>query len=270
MKKDVKLVKKIKRLLKRLRCPRYLHRFGPKTYEFYQHMVALLIGHYCRLSYRRIVNFLDLIEIINCPSKSALQYTARKISNNLWNKMLEATSSIKHKIIALDGTGFSRRNPSYHYLRRIDGKLPKIPVKLSAAYDVSRKKFCTVKIRVLPAHDIKDAKSLMLRCRTKIVVADKAYDANWLHEYLSGRDIEAHIPIRNNGKVKHFNWSKRNLAAKNFKLRIYHKRELIESGFGSLKRKFGGSVNSKKSQTIKAELYGRLICHNLFYCFIET
>jgi len=270
MKKEVKLIKKIKRLLKRLKCPRWLHRFGPKTYEFYEHITALLMGHYCRLSYRRVVYFFDLVGIINCPSKSALQYTASRISNALWNKMLELTCGNKQSIVALDATGFSRINPSYHYLKRIDGKLPKIPVKLSAIFDVKKKRFCYAKIHVLPAHDIKDAKPLISKCNAKILVADKGYDAKWLHEYLSKRDIEAHIPIRRYGKAVHSMWSRRRIVAEKFKLKIYHKRELIESGFGSLKRRFGGSVNSKKAKTIKAELYGRLVCHNLFYGFIET
>jgi len=51
---------------------------------------------------------------------------------------------------------------------------------------------------------------------------------------------------------------------KNFRIRTYHRRELIESGFGSIKRKFGSSVSSKKARTIRSEIYGRLVCHNIF------
>src|SRR3989344_6359467 len=45
---------------------------------------------------------------------------------------------------------------------------------------------------------------------------------------------------------------------------VYHKRSLIESGFSSVKRKFGSNILAKKASTIKTEVYGRLICHNLF------
>jgi len=41
MEKKTKLTNKVKRLLKRLRCPRWLHHFGPKKYEFWQHAVVL-------------------------------------------------------------------------------------------------------------------------------------------------------------------------------------------------------------------------------------
>ncbi len=130
------------------------------TYELYEHLVALIIRHYCKgLSYRQVVNLLRMFGI-KCPSKSSLQRTMSKLPKLMWDKALAITSGIKHHIVALDGTGFSRTNPSYHYLRRIDGKIPKIPIKLSAAIDTKTKKWCAAKVRILPAHDIKDAKYL--------------------------------------------------------------------------------------------------------------
>ncbi|MBU1245734.1 MAG: IS5 family transposase [Nanoarchaeota archaeon] len=266
MKKEIKLVKKVKRLLKRLRCPRFLHRFGPKIYELYEHLLALLIRHFCKLSYRRVVKLLDLFGI-RCPSKSALQYTAKKLPTSLWNKAIELTSGGMHYIVAIDSTGISRTNPSYHYLRRINGQLPKIPVKLSTAFDTRKKKFCAGKVRVLPAHDIKDIKFLLKQSNPNILVADKAYDANWVHEFCFEHNIEAHIPLRNYGKPKHKNMSFRMMAAKKFRKRTYNRRSLAETGMFCLKQKYGSSVSSKSAKTIKADLYGRMLCHNLFGAF---
>ena len=223
-KKEERLVNKIKRLLRKLRVPRYLHRFGPKTYEFYEHLQALVVKAYCKLSYRRIKYLLDSLSI-RCPSKSALHYTMQRISSAFWQKMLELTSQGMHYLVALDSTGFSRVNPSYHYLKRINGCIPKIPVKLSCTFDTRKKKFCAAKIRVLLAHDIKDAKSLIEKSSPKIVVADKAYDANSLHKYCNENNILAHIPMRNYGKSRHNNYSARRKAAKLFRLRTYHRRE---------------------------------------------
>ena len=268
MKKEERLINKVKRLLRRLGVPRYLHRFGPKTYEFYEHLQALVVKTYCKLSYRRINYLLDSLGI-RCPSKSALHYTMQRISSAFWQKMLELTSSGMHYLVALDSTGFSRVNPSYHYLRRINGCIPKIPVKLSCTFDTRKKKFCAAKIRVLPAHDIKDAKHLLQKTNARIIVADKAYDANSLHKYCNENNIKAHIPIRNYGKSRHNNYSARRKAAKYFRLRTYHRRELIESGNSALKRKYGTSVSSRSAQMIRAELYLRLNCHNLFLKIIE-
>lgn len=269
MKKEVKIVKKVKCLLNLIGAPRWLHHFGPKTYEFYEHLVALLIRYYCRLSYRRIVHFLDLFGF-DCPSKSALQSTAKKIPKFLWEKALQLTSGIKHHIIAIDGTGFSRTNPSYHYLMRIDGKTPKIPIKLSGCLDTRTKKWCSARIRVLPAHDIKDVKYLLERTQANILVADKGYDANWLHILCNEKGMQAHIPLREYGKSKHKRWSARRKSFLTFREKTYHRRSLIESGFGSIKRKYGHSISSKSAKTIKAEIYGRLICHNLLGIVLET
>ena len=142
--------------------------------------------------------------------------------------------------------------------------MPKIPVKASIAYDTKKKKFAATKIRVLPAHDLRDAKSLIRNSKPKVIVADKAYDANWLHEYCNERGIKAHIPIKKKGKPRHSRWNARGLASKRFRVRTYHRRELGESGNSSAKRKFGVSVSSKKVRTIRTEIYGRLVCHNLF------
>lgn len=262
MRKQNKLINKVKRLLKQLRVPRYLHRFGPKTYEFIEHFYAILIRAYCRLSYRRTKYFLDLLGI-KCPSKSALQYTAKKLNANFWQKLLQATCSQSH-LVAIDATGFSRENPSYYYLKRIDGKMPKVPVKLSAAFDTGKKKFCAAKVRVLPSHDIKDAKALLLQSKPRVLVADKAYDARWVHEFCHENRIKPYIPVRNWGKPRFKRWSLRMKSAKWFRKRIYHRREMVESGFGSIKRKFGASVGSKTARTIRAEVFCRLICHNIF------
>lgn len=268
MKKEIKLINKIKRLLRRLGCPRYLHHYGPKTYEFYQHMVALVVRWYCRLSYRRVVKLLDLLGM-ECPSKSALQYNSNKIKTAWWNKILELTSGNQHEIVAIDATGICRTNPSYHYLKRINSKPPKMFIKLSASLDVKNNKFCAAKIRVIPVHDIRDAKILIKRSKSKIIVADKGYDANWLHEYCFENNIQAHIPMRIYGKSIHSMWSRRRKAAEMFDEEIYHRRELIESGFGSLKRVYGSSVNSKKASTIRSDIYGRMLCHNIFLKIID-
>jgi hypothetical protein len=264
MKKEVKLVKKVKHLLKRLGCPRWLHHFGPKKYEFLHHLCALLVRFFCRLSYRRIKQLFDLLGFI-CPSKSALNYTAQKLDSGFWQKILKITCGNSY-LIAIDSTGFSRTNPSYHYLKRIDGKIPKIPVKLSTAFDTRKKKFSAAKIRLLPAHDIKDAKQLLQKSKPRVFVADKAYDANWLHEYCKEKNIKAHIPIRKKyGKSRHKNLTARRQATKHFKIRTYHRRELAESANSSIKRKYGSNVNSKKVRTIRTEIYGRLTCHNIFF-----
>ena len=159
-----------------------------------------------------MIQLFDLLGI-TCPSKSALQYTAAKLDSAFWQKVLKATSGQAY-LVALDSTGFSRTNPSYHYLKRINGAMPKVPVKASVSFDTRKKKFCSAKIRVLPAHDIKDAKFLLKNSNPKIVVADKGYDAEWLHVFCKQQNIKVHIPIRKWSKPKHRNLGLRMKSAK--------------------------------------------------------
>ena len=257
MSKENKLVKKVKRLLRRLGCPRWLHHFGPKKYEFYEHLCALLIRFFCRLSYRRVRQLCDLLGI-RCPSKSALQYTAKKLSATFWQKVLKATSSMPY-VVAIDSTGLSRTNPSYHYLRRIDGKMPKVPIKLSVAFDTRRKKYRAAAVRVLPAHDIKDAPQLLTESHAKIVVADKAYSSENLYRHAAAMGTLLMVPQKKN--ARHGLW--RIAMQRQFKLRTYNRRQIVEASNSSLKRKFGSSVSSKTVRTIRTEVYGRLACHNL-------
>jgi len=266
MKKQVKLVKKVKCLLRRLRCPRFLHKFGPKTYELYEYLVPLLIRHFCKgMSYRRIVKLLDLFGF-DCPSKSTLQYNAKKIPSWLWDKVLKFTSGSKHHIVALDATGFSMRNPSYHYLKRIDGKNPKIYTKLNCSLDTKTKKFISAKIRIKPRHDVVDAKYLIKQSESNIIVADKGYNSEKLYELASNNNILFMSPEKKKTKRGFF----RNKMKKQFRIKTYNRRQVIESQFGGVKRKSGSSVNSKSAKSIRADIYCKLICHNLLGRFSMT
>jgi len=260
MEKEVRRIKKIMRLLKRMNFPKWLHHFGPKTYEFYEHLVALLMRIYCRLSYRRLVDQFNWFGI-RCPSKSALQYTAKKLSSTFWNKVLEITCGSSY-LTAIDSTGLSRTNPSYHYLKRINGCIPKKYVKLSVAFDTKKKKFHSARIRVLPRHDSLDARYLIASSQPQVVVADKAYSSEKLYAFCEEKDILFMSPK----KKGTFRGHCRNKMMKRFRTRTYNRRVLVEASFSALKRKFGASVSSRSVRTIRTEVYGRLVCHNLFGC----
>ena len=142
----------------------------------------MLAREYCRLSYRRIKYLLDMFGF-RCPSKSALQYTSKKIPKWMWDAALLAASGVKHYLAALDSTGSARTNPSCHYLRRIDGRMPKVHAKLSVAFDTRKKKFCVAGIRILLRHDSRDAKYLMQKSNPNIAATGKSYNSKGLYSY---------------------------------------------------------------------------------------
>ncbi len=260
MKKENKLLIKIQRLLKKLNQREYLHHFGPKKYKLKHHITALMVMQVCKMSLRRVESFLVLFEI-KVPSYSALCKSRKRIPICLWNSLLNQTANFRHFSVAVDSTGFSRTNPSFHYLKRINCRKPiKRYAKLSAFFDLPTRKFIALKIRVKPRHDVKDIDYLLKQASpTEKLFGDSAYDAERIHEICFGKQIQTFIKPRKNVKKGFY----RRKQMKSYSEKLYHQRSLIESGFGSLKRKYGGSVSGKIWKSINSEIYCKAICHNL-------
>ena len=260
MKKITKLHRKILRILKKLNQREYLHHFGPKKYKLHQHIFALLMMQIGKFSFRRAENFLVLLDI-ETPTYSALCKSRKRIPVLLWNSLLKSTADFNSFSVAVDSTGFSRTNPSFHFLKRIDAKNPvKRFAKLSAFFDLPTKKFTTLKIRVKPRHDVIDIDYLLKQNpNLKKLFGDSAYDSEKIHEYCYSNNIQTIIKPRKNVRR---GWARKK-QMKNYSEKEYHQRSLIESGFGSLKRKYGGSVAGKNWKSINSEIYCKAICHNL-------
>jgi transposase len=260
MENNSKLFIKIQCLLREIKCPRFLHHFGPKKYKFVQHAIALLMKEVFRLSFRRVSNLLGMLEI-KVPTYSALCKSRRRIPFWIWNSLLKLTAKLEHNSVAVDSTGFSLTNPSFHYIKRIDRKNPiKSYVKLSAFFDLESKKFIALRIRKRPRHDMKDVNYLLKQNNSmKKLYGDKGYDAESLHEYCFNHNIQTIIPKKKNIYRGFY----RRKQQKSYSDEEYHQRSLIESGFGSLKRKYGGFVFGKNISSIRTEIYCKAICHNL-------
>ncbi len=262
MVKKEKLVKKIFRLLRRAKVPRWLHRFGPKKYEFWQHFLALLVMQECKLSFRRVEILLLELGFI-CPTYSALCKIVKRLPLAIFQLLLKATIQLKSiAVAAIDSTGFTRTNPSGHYLWRIDRRKPiKQSVKLGILADTHSKKILSARIRALPAHDIRDAKYLLEKSPVfqKFLVGDTAYDAESLHKFCFDNNIKSVIKPRKNVKRGFY----RKQMRKFYEEKIYHKRSNVESAFSKLKRLFGSDVRCQSARTQRAEIYCKLIAYNL-------
>lgn len=260
MKKEERLVNKIKRLLRRLGCPRWLHHYGPKTYELHQHIFAFVVMAVCRLSLRRVNKFLGMLAY-KVPTFSALCRSRKRISPKLFQRALALTAGSNHQFVAIDSTGISKTNPSYYYIKRIDSKKPvKSWVKQSSLFDVRQRTILAIRIRSKPRHDIKDAEYLLKRAEIQTALfGDTAYDSEKLHELCWSKGIQTQIKPRKNVRRGFY----RRKQMKNYSEREYHQRSLIESGFGSLKRKYGGYTLAVDWKAIRNEAYLKAIAHNL-------
>lgn len=259
---NAKIVKKVNRLLKRAKMPRWLHHLGPKTYELYQHVFALLLRELCKLSYRKVSALLNGLEFAT-PSYSALAKMTKRVPRALWNALFNATIGFKRTLVAaFDGTYYPFSNPSFHYLKRSKRKPPRRTAQVNALFDTRRKKWIALNTRLKHVHETKDVEPLMEKAPPPIsvLVADKAMDAEWLHRNLERKwYVEAHIPVRSNVK----NGVYRKKHTQNFRTRTYHRRSLIESGFGKNKRTQGQAVKNRLTKTIRTEITLRYVNDNL-------
>ena len=260
MKKSCKLVKKLELLLRQLNCRGYLHHFGPKKFKLKHHLLALLLMQAYKLSLRRVESLLEMFGI-KSPTYSALCKSRKRIPTIIWKNLMLLTSGLQHENVAIDMTGFSRTNPSYHYIKRIDRENPvKSYAKTSMLYDVETHKVITLHTRMKLRHELKDAKLVLgSYCRMQCLLADKGYDAEWLHEWCFDRGIKTIIPKKKNIHRGFY----RRKQMKNYSEEKYHKRSNIESGFSAIKRKYGSSVFGKSLLAINSELSCKAIAHNL-------
>lgn len=265
MQKDCKKIKKVKHLIRKANQPKWLHHFGPKKYELADHILALLIKQECKLSYRRTTRFLSDFGL-KTPKYNTLCVAKKRIPLHIWQQFLWASIKGKTHLAAIDGSGMSRPLPSPHYYKRIDKPYPiEVPLKLSMVIDTKSKQILALRLRAKSAHDSRDVKYLVNRLKDKPIklIADKGYDAEWVHQFCKSKGIFAVIPIRNWGKVRHKNFSLRRLSQNDWNQKTYGRREMVESVFSAIKRKFGCSVSSLSMRRMRAEMYLRAIAHNL-------
>lgn len=260
MKTICKLLKKLEPLLKQqLNSREYAH-FGPKKFKLSEHLFALLFMQITKSSFRRASFLLAEMDFV-VPTYSALCKSRKRISPSMFEKLLNATNTIKSENVSLDSTGISVQNSSAHFIRRIDRKIPvKRYVKLSAFYDIDNRKFLALKIRARPRHDVMDFDELFKKHHDfKNFYGDTAYDSEKIHEMCFDKGIQTFIKPRKNVKRGFY----RRKQMKSYSEEQYHQRSLAETGFSCLKRKYGGYTLTKSISSAKVELYLRAIANNL-------
>lgn len=260
MTRQGRLFKKVTQHLRAAGVQRYFHHKGPKFYSTAELVLGLAVREAYRLSYRGAALFLDDYYSLHMHW-TTLQKAARRLPAWLWHKVLRTTASIESMLAAIDATGFANRSPSEHYLQRIDGIRPSIPVKLSILVDVESRRVLAARVRTRPAHETRDVASLINRAHAKpwTVVMDKAYDSEPLHEWFDHRNIWSISPPRAGCRRGTHRLQLRDAMP----TAEYGQRNIIEAIFKSLKGNYGGHVRARTTKTINTEIMIRLILHNI-------
>ncbi len=244
--------------VKAANVPIYRTKFSKHEFNQHQLLSLVIFKEYLGVKYRQLCEILELIgdikKILGCsriPHYSTLCKFAHRISSKLVSGVLQKVTSLFYRssgrisTIAIDSTGFPTSYFSYYYSIRAQ-KDRKGFLKISIAVDTHKQTILALKITKNRQHDSQHVRSLLRNAsRAKLAnyyVLDKGYDSEAIHQQIR-EEIQgiSYIPIRN-WNASYVGGAFRQKMVKEFDKTIYKKRNLVETVFSVVKRKFGGYV----------------------------
>src|SRR3989338_8405614 len=267
----------VERLCAQAHIPLYFRYVQKKTYTNYQHLFLLVAKEHEKKDYRTFIESLydskipQYIKLRKIPHFTTLQKFSQRISAHFLNSLIILTRHLfkrRGTFFGADSTGMELDQASAHYCKRIDRDKPvKGFVNLNAISDLYNKIVLVTKVRKHRRSDMTDFPLMWNKVKKldfDYLVADKGYDSNKNHQIIfeAGKmslisQKYAHLPIYKTGG----RWRKK--AKREYEHGMYTQREITESIFSSLKRKYGSKLRARKFKTQKVELLFKILAYNI-------
>lgn len=268
----IELHEQILKLCHEIELPLHDFNRGCKLFTNYQRVALIILFRRSKKALRKFVT--ELIEskwpqwlgLKEIPGKSTLHDWCKRWDVKWLRKVLKMTvAKTKPFVMAIDATGFDSFQRSKHYEMRLkqfgvnDYKMPFAKVDL--LIDTKNKLIYDFVLRTKPRHDTLGASSMVKRLKHKgvLILADKGYDSEPLHQLVANTGNLMYAPIRD-FKVKKPKGKHRRRCSNGHKL--YFQRNIVESINFSLKSRFR-SLKSKLHWMKKREFAWQMITYNL-------
>lgn len=258
--------------------PKYSHVKSPHRFELPQLAACVLLMFYLNKSYRDMEEWLlatdkvcQALGLVRIPDHTTLQRTYRKLRKLDFEKMknhILEEENIQESVIASDSTGFSPGQASLYYQTR-SGRTYERWIKGAYAVSTESQYILAWQSGYGPSNDVPHLNALKRGCarfgthtenkqRTWLMLADAGFDS----KNLSPLDIIP--PVRRHGKLLDPQRKARaDLVATARLDGLFGQRWKTETVNSVIKRKFGDTIRSRKTQLQNREPIIKALVYNI-------
>lgn len=308
----IQICRRIKELCKRAGIKKYSSKYSNRIFDNYQHITLEVLREKFGCGDKAFINeeLIELPHIIDHLGLETIPHpdTLRKFRYRIKQTVLElvllqttARTGVKKLVLGQDGTGFKSKKISHYYIFRLEYFQRKNKKKRKRGRPRKkrrRKKYIYVQIMVelrtqmpiavsisrKPADDYNKfapvaKKVIKLGKDIKLVVLDKGYDAEHVHEFI--REVlgaKSIIPARNENVAIHRTEGRyRKQMKRGYSKKEYHQRSKNETVNSVVKRKWGDGTLALNWRIQNKEIIFRLILYAarrftslVFLCFTRN
>lgn len=272
-----RIISIMRQILAKMRVPLYLYNKSNHIFTLHQHVIMLVLRQYESKSYESFVEWLqvsgDIVQLLGIgtiPHFTTLQKAAARLGSTMLHLAIGRFIGLvcPGKVFAgADATGFEDGHAASYYTWR--ASLKRSFTRMVAASDMVTQLVISAVIRNhASGHEISDFpklfKSLVGVTMPRVLVLDKGYDAEWVHQMIRGEGILSVIAVRRHqdrsGHITRGRYRKQ--MRRSFDDTMYHQRNKCETIFSVIKRRFGSEIRSYNDTMKERELLYRLLAYN--------